>query len=210
MRATFQGNAIDNGRERRSCDPDIRVKCARNDFAVPQPRSVHSGPQKKTSHPADGGRASWEGKLRPTEATLARALGGTLADLLVRPGPRFETRSLDRTRNFRVLPGTPAPGSARRRGAHSLRNYGTTEPLPTAELPELRLADGPAEHHVVVFVRQVVAVGHVVADEGAEPAEHAGLLAALEGGDVVLARIDLVIRVLPDVVRAVRDVMLFH
>src|SRR3954465_10632747 len=211
MRAIFQGNYGSTT----AGSADLAILTSASNVRVMILRYRNSGPstqdrKKKTSHPADGGRASWEGKLRPTEATLARALGGTLADLLVRPGPRFETRSPDRTRNFRVLPGTPAPGSARRRGAHSLRNYGTTEPLPTAELPELRLADGPAEHHVVVFVRQVVAVGHVVADEGAEPAEHAGLLATLERNNVVLARVALVIRVLPRVARAVRDVMLFH
>src|SRR3954453_78831 len=132
MRATFQGNAIDNGRERRSCDPDIRVKCARNDFAVPQPRSVHSGPQKKTSHPAGGGRASWEGKLRPTEATLARALGGTLADLLGRTGPRLETRRPDRTEFFGYY---RAP---RRRG---LRDAGVPIHYGTTELPNFVTAE---------------------------------------------------------------------
>src|SRR4051794_28074909 len=102
MRSTTAGSA------------DLAILTSTSNVRVMILRYRNPGPstqdrKKKTSHPADGGRASWEGKLRPTEATLARALGGTLADLLVRPGPRFETRSLDRTRNFRVLPGTPAP-----------------------------------------------------------------------------------------------------
>src|SRR3954468_13924767 len=127
MRAIFQGNAIDNGRERRSCDPDIHVKCARNDFAVPEPRSVHSGPKKKDV--AAGGRwACFLGGEAPTDGgdvgassrgNPRRSAGAT------RPAVRDTQSGSDRI--FRVLPGTPAPGSARRRGAHSLRNYGTTE-----------------------------------------------------------------------------------
>src|SRR5262249_6011600 len=49
-----------------------------------------------------------------------------------------------------------------------------------------RLPDGPAEHHVVVLVRQVVAVGHVVAEEGAEPPVDGGLLARLQRHHVFL------------------------
>src|SRR3954452_17289948 len=79
---------------------------------------------------------------------------------------------------------------------------------------ELRLTDGPAEHHVVVLVRQVVAVGHVVAEERAEPPEDAGLLAGRERNEVFLAGVALVIELLTltaeEVARAVRDVMLFH
>src|SRR4051812_39103504 len=79
---------------------------------------------------------------------------------------------------------------------------------------ELRLTDGPAEHHVVVLVRQVVAVGHVVAEERAEPPEDAGLLAGRERNEVFLARVALVIELLAlqaeEVDGPVGDVMLFH
>src|SRR4051812_27957710 len=79
---------------------------------------------------------------------------------------------------------------------------------------ELRLTDGPAEHHVVVLVRQVVAVGHVVAGERAGPPEHAGRLGGRERSELFRAGVALVIGLLPltaeEVAGAVRDVMLFH
>src|SRR3954468_19030819 len=125
MRSTTAGSA------------DLAILTSTSNVRVMILRYRNPGPstqdrKKKTSQPADGGRASWEGKLRPTEATLARALGGTLADLLVRPGPRFETRSPDRTEFFGYY---RAP---RRRG---LRDAGVPIHYGTTELPNFVTAE---------------------------------------------------------------------
>src|SRR3954467_1710590 len=55
-----------------------------------------------------------------------------------------------------------------------------------SNLPALRGQDLPAEHHVVVLVGQVVAVGHVRAGEGPEPARDVRLLARVERDHVLL------------------------
>src|SRR3954463_13324675 len=53
-------------------------------------------------------------------------------------------------------------------------------------MPPLGGHDLPAEHHVVVLVGQVVAVGHVRAGEGPEPARDVRLLARIQGDHVLL------------------------
>src|SRR4051794_3813013 len=49
--------------------------------------------------------------------------------------------------------------------------------------------DRPAEHHVVVLMRQVMAMRHVIAAEGPEPPEESHLLSGIEGNHVFFARI---------------------
>src|ERR1700750_231877 len=65
-----------------------------------------------------------------------------------------------------------------------------TDSLPAEPLSHgVRRHDLPAEHHVVVLVGQVVAVGHVRAGEGPELPRDDDLLARVERDHVLLARV---------------------
>src|SRR3954469_25703924 len=114
-------------------------------------------------------------------------------------GPCVASAGFGRHRN---ACGTRVPNLMRReRGAmkcvlvlwHTPRRWGGGARGVPVSIPGLQ-RDGPAEHHVVVLVGEVVAVGHVVAGERPEPAPDLALLARLEGDQVFLA--ERVLRVL--------------